>query len=244
MRQTTSGSQAVTGTQEQDAFGREVSTTGSTSIPYGFHGSEGYRNDRDGPSGLDPYQRVGARYYDRLTGRFITRDTDLTQSPYAYCNGDPVNNCDPSGHINIASPGVSTINGPAGTGTGILDLPGNASDDDSDIKNPYPGVGGDQPSGIRGSVTSSGLTSTASLTFQDGVGLTAVENNGNLTSVGDSGSISLFGGLSATFGEMLNLSMPAGNSSSLGLNFMSGNVSLSGSTSSSGVTTLKVTDHF
>ncbi len=33
----------MTGTQEQDAFGREVSTTGSTSIPFGYHGSDGYR---------------------------------------------------------------------------------------------------------------------------------------------------------------------------------------------------------
>ncbi len=112
----TNGSQGVTSTQEMDAFGREVNTTGSTGSPFGFHGAEGYRNDGDSPSGLDPYQRVGARYYDAEWGRFITRDTDLSQSPYVYCNGDPVNFSDPSGHlsaVNIASGGI-TIMGVSG----------------------------------------------------------------------------------------------------------------------------------
>ena len=31
-------------------------------------------------------------------GLFITRDTDLSQPAYQYCNDDPVNKIDPSGH--------------------------------------------------------------------------------------------------------------------------------------------------
>jgi len=43
-------------------------------------------------------------------GRFITRDTYLDQAPYAYCDGDPVNATDPSGH---------TDQGLIGAGIGI-----------------------------------------------------------------------------------------------------------------------------
>jgi hypothetical protein len=42
---------------------------------------------------------VGARYYDAQVGRFISRDTDLDQLPYLYCDHDPVNAVDPSGHL-------------------------------------------------------------------------------------------------------------------------------------------------
>ena len=73
----------MTSTQETEAFGRFIGGTGSTGNPYGFHGAEGYRQDGDGPAGLDPYQKVGARYYDATFGRFITRDTDLSQAAYA-----------------------------------------------------------------------------------------------------------------------------------------------------------------
>ena len=116
---TTDANQTVTSTQELDGFGRESGGTGSTASAFGFHGAEGYRNDGDGPAGLDPYQKVGARYYDRLTGRFLTRDTDLSQSPYAYCDGDPVNCHDPSGHlsiVNIAAGPMNIINGATGWG--------------------------------------------------------------------------------------------------------------------------------
>ncbi len=95
---TTNASQTVTSTQETEAFGRTIGTTGSTGSPFGFRGADGYRSDGDGPAGLEPYQKVGARYYDATFGRFITRDTDLSQSPYAYCGGDPVNFSDPTGH--------------------------------------------------------------------------------------------------------------------------------------------------
>ena len=95
---TTSASQAIVSTQETEAFGRTLGTTGFTGSPFGYHGGAGYRSDGDGPAGLEPYQKVGARYYDATFGRFITRDTDLSQAAYAYCDGDPVNFSDPTGH--------------------------------------------------------------------------------------------------------------------------------------------------
>jgi RHS repeat-associated protein len=58
-----------------------------------FAATGGYRNDGD--AGL---MHVGARYYDAQVGRFVTRDTVLSEHPYVYCNHDPVNAVDPSGH--------------------------------------------------------------------------------------------------------------------------------------------------
>jgi RHS repeat-associated protein len=60
-------------------------------------GAWGYRTDGD--AGL---MHVGARYYDAQVGRFITRDTVLSEHPYLYCEHGPVNAVDPSGHIAIA----------------------------------------------------------------------------------------------------------------------------------------------
>ena len=90
-------SQTVTATARHEAFGQTLSTTGSTSNPYGFAGRRGYRTDGD--AGL---MHVGARYYDAQVGRFITRDALLDQHPYLYCEHDPVNLVDPSGRIQIS----------------------------------------------------------------------------------------------------------------------------------------------
>jgi RHS repeat-associated protein len=59
-----------------------------------FAATWGYRNDGD--AGL---MHVGARYYDAQVGRFITRDTVLSEHPYLYCEHEPVNSVDPSGHL-------------------------------------------------------------------------------------------------------------------------------------------------
>jgi RHS repeat-associated protein len=58
-----------------------------------FAATSGYRSDGD--AGL---MHVGARYYDAQVGRFITRDTYRSQKPYLYCEHDPVNAVDPTGH--------------------------------------------------------------------------------------------------------------------------------------------------
>ena len=65
---------------------------------YGWGAGSGYRTDGFGPTGGAALQKVGARYYDPEFGCFLTRDTDLGQKPYVYCDGDPVNCTDPSGH--------------------------------------------------------------------------------------------------------------------------------------------------
>ena len=92
-RAETNSSQSVTSTLTPDAFGNAVATTGSTGSSYQFGATSGYRNDGD--AGL---LKVGCRYYDPQVGAFTTRGTYLDQKPYLYCEHDPVNATDPSGH--------------------------------------------------------------------------------------------------------------------------------------------------
>ena len=70
-----------------------MASTGSSTSAYQFGATSGYRTEGDAGLTL-----VGCRFYDAQVGRFITRDTYLDQAPYAYCDGDPVNAVDPSGH--------------------------------------------------------------------------------------------------------------------------------------------------
>ncbi len=70
-----------------------MASSGSSTSAYQFGASSGYRTEGDAGLTL-----VGCRFYDAQVGRFITRDTYLDQAPYAYCDGDPVNATDPTGH--------------------------------------------------------------------------------------------------------------------------------------------------
>ncbi|MDE2125528.1 MAG: hypothetical protein KGJ62_02965 [Armatimonadetes bacterium] len=91
-RAETNSSGTATATQDFDAFGNTIASSGSTSSPYNFAGDWAYQSDGD--AGL---QHVGARYYDPQFGRFASRDSMLDQIPYAYCGGEPVGWVDPSG---------------------------------------------------------------------------------------------------------------------------------------------------
>ena len=96
-RTVTNSSGAVQGTLTSSAFGQTVASTGGSTSAYGFGATSGYRSKGDAGLTL-----VGCRFYDAQVGRFITRDTDLDQKPYAYCDGDPVNATDPSGHEGVS----------------------------------------------------------------------------------------------------------------------------------------------
>ncbi|MCX6360084.1 MAG: RHS repeat-associated core domain-containing protein [Armatimonadetes bacterium] len=91
-RTVTNSSQTVTGSVNYEAFGQVAGSSGSSTNPYMYAGDWGYRNDGD--AGL---MHVGARYYDAQVGRFITRDTVLSEHPYLYCDGNPVDSVDPTG---------------------------------------------------------------------------------------------------------------------------------------------------
>ncbi len=115
-RTVTASSQSVIGAINFEAFGQTAGSTGSSSSPYVYAGAWGYRTDGD--AGL---MHVGARYYDAQVGRFITRDTVLSEHPYLYCEHDAVNAVDPSGHI-TAVPALPFILGGAVIGAGVVGI--------------------------------------------------------------------------------------------------------------------------
>ena len=92
-RTVTNSSQAAMASLTLSAFGQTVAGSGGSTSVYQFGAASGYRSEGDAGLTL-----VGCRFYDVQVGRFITRDTYLDQKPYAYCDGDPVNATDPSGH--------------------------------------------------------------------------------------------------------------------------------------------------
>jgi RHS repeat-associated protein len=82
----TDGSGSVTDSRSTDAFGLVVTTSGSTSTPFGFAGNHGYQQDSE--TGL---MRLGHRMYDASTGRFISRDPIRAgYNWYTYCENNPV----------------------------------------------------------------------------------------------------------------------------------------------------------
>ncbi len=128
VRLTTNAARQVTTSNTPDAFGVGSSTPG-TSSAYLWNGGSGYRTENVSPLGLSyaySLQKVGARYYDPALGCFLTRDTYLNQKPYAYCDGDPVNFSDPTGHKKKKNP-LKTIVATIGAALGILTGSGTAN---------------------------------------------------------------------------------------------------------------------
>jgi RHS repeat-associated protein len=74
-----------------DPYGALASSTGTIANPFRFAGQF-----QDSESGL---YYLRARYYDSLTGQFVTTDplTSVTRQPYSYVQGNPINVTDPAG---------------------------------------------------------------------------------------------------------------------------------------------------
>jgi RHS repeat-associated protein len=88
----TSAAGSVSGTRVYDAFGAELSSTGSWQGAFGYAGGFGYQEDANG------FKLLGHRYYDPSTGRFLTRDPAKDgRNWYAYCENDPINWSDERG---------------------------------------------------------------------------------------------------------------------------------------------------
>ncbi|AGB41138.1 RHS repeat-associated core domain protein [Halobacteroides halobius DSM 5150] len=99
----TDSSGAVVAEYEYDAWGNIISQSG-TMAAENPHRYAGYYYDES----TELYY-LNARYYNAEIGRFITRDTfqgfeDNPQSlnKYAYCQGNPVMNVDPSGYFGLS----------------------------------------------------------------------------------------------------------------------------------------------
>jgi RHS repeat-associated protein len=76
-----------------DPYGNTTGQTGTTTTPLRYQGQF-----LDPETGL---YYLRARYYDPSTAQFLTRDPleDISNQPYLYANGDPVNLTDPTGLI-------------------------------------------------------------------------------------------------------------------------------------------------
>ena len=90
-------SDALVKSYTYDAYGN-TSSTGTFVNNFAYTGAV-----IDAETGL---YYMNARYYDPETGRFISQDSyrgdgEVFWHLYLYCNGDPVNNTDPSGHKSV-----------------------------------------------------------------------------------------------------------------------------------------------
>jgi RHS repeat-associated protein len=118
-RTTTSSTEVINATGTYEAYGQSLGGTGSSATPYCYGATSGYRNDGD--AGL---LHIGARWYDPSIGRWISADTylgdvtsPLERNRYLYCNGDPVNYTDPTGHVPwwvVLGGGIAALGGAAG----------------------------------------------------------------------------------------------------------------------------------
>jgi RHS repeat-associated protein len=83
---------AIAATRVYDAFGAELSATGTWKGPFGYAGGFGYQEDSSG------LKLLGHRYYDPTTGRFLSRDRAKDgRNWYIYCDNNPLNASDPRG---------------------------------------------------------------------------------------------------------------------------------------------------
>jgi RHS repeat-associated protein len=87
----------ITDTDDYDAFGNKVNSTGTTPNNYLYRGEQ-YDPD------LGLYY-LRARYYNPVTGRFLNVDSFAGQGQrrYEYAAADPVNGADPSGNFVLES---------------------------------------------------------------------------------------------------------------------------------------------
>ncbi|MFX0140411.1 MAG: RHS repeat-associated core domain-containing protein [Candidatus Hodarchaeota archaeon] len=107
-RQLTDATQEITDGYTYDAFGILLNKFGATVNDYMYTGEQ-----------YDPnvgFYYLRARYYNVSIGRFLTMDDfpglmfePLSLHKYLYCEGNPVDNLDPSGQITLTQVVVSLI---------------------------------------------------------------------------------------------------------------------------------------
>ena len=109
VRALTNTAGATTDTYEYDAFGNSFTVSGATPNNYLYRGEQ-----FDFDLGL---YYLRARYYNPLTGRFMSRDPNegrpldpKTLHRYLYANGDPINGVDPTGHADLIEYAVNLGN--------------------------------------------------------------------------------------------------------------------------------------
>lgn len=223
VRHMTDGNGTYTETTQADPFGLTVAQSGSSANPYLSNAGSGYRSDGDGPTYAAPLQKVGARYYDPEFGCFLTRDTDLSQRPYAYCDGDPVNCVDPTGHKTKKQPTPGQSNG--GNDSGGTTGTGGDNPDGSGPGNHDPGTGPPTTTGGDGVTVTTDPNAGTSVSVTNGPDSATISRapSGSTTVIGQ--SVIIFGsGFSATGGVKYNVGTGIGTSYGA-VNFSSGGFS-------------------
>jgi RHS repeat-associated protein len=89
VRALTNATGSTTDTYDYDAYGNLINATGTTPNVYLYRGEQ-----FDPDLGL---YYLRARWYNPVTGRFLSRDPLDTGNKYTYAGSDPVNASDPSG---------------------------------------------------------------------------------------------------------------------------------------------------
>ncbi|MFA5860011.1 MAG: RHS repeat-associated core domain-containing protein, partial [Elusimicrobiota bacterium] len=90
---------AVTNSYKYDPFGNILSMTGNNNAAR-YIGTLGAMDDDTG------LVLMGARYYDPMLGRFISKDKLQRTNRYMYCSNNPVNFVDPSGLEEVSKESV------------------------------------------------------------------------------------------------------------------------------------------
>jgi len=231
VRQTTNSSQSVQWSGTSQAFGVPLAASGGTANHYQWGAASGYRTDGFGPTYASPLLKVGARYYDPEFGCFLSRDTDLSQSPYAYCDGDPVNCSDPSGH---------KVGDPPPPGQSPDQGYGEPGGPDGDGGTTYPSPGGSGPTGGSGTITTGSGTVTVSAA--SGGTVSYSENNQKISvaglglptqTIGTTNVVNLGSGFNLTGTNTYNLGTGASTHSG-GLGYSQGGFTFSFSFNSNG----------
>jgi RHS repeat-associated protein len=106
VRTLTNSAGTVTDSYEYDAFGNSFTVSGTTSNEMLYRGEQ-YDSD------LGLYY-LRARYYNPLTGRFMSRDPESGNGldpkslhKYLYAGGDPIDGIDPTGRVDVIQTALS-----------------------------------------------------------------------------------------------------------------------------------------
>jgi RHS repeat-associated protein len=111
---------SILASQSYSSFGSTLSQTGTSNNAQKYTGRE-----QDAETGFYYYR---ARYYDAVTGRFISEDPKgfgAGVNFYAYVNNNPVNGNDPTGFINYGdafSSGLGILSSGAGAVVGVTGI--------------------------------------------------------------------------------------------------------------------------
>ena len=166
-----------------NAYGLNKTPSSPGNILSSFGFTQAFTDDKSG------LLYLGSRFYNPKQMCFLSRDTYYTENRYAYCEGDPINRIDPSGHSWVDYLATAVGMGVAlGVGAAVTALTA--------------GTATPLLAAALGGVLSGALGSAASLGIQDIWGDTKVTGMDYLVGIGTG---ALIGGLSAGMGYTAQL---------------------------------------